>query len=356
MWLGFALWLVTRGVVAITALFAAGVSATVSGRVPLVLNDVLLWSLRVYGYQKKKTLPENPVVVFDHPTLFDHSVLMQQFGPLRFLTKMSNMSAWPLSAIARSFRCVPASFESLESSLQSSQSSADHIFVAPDPRFTRKFRTGAFRVSKEVLPIVTHYEPAFVHSNSIVNTMALHVSKIGCPTFYASRVMTPIARAEIADGLESVEAYAARVQTAMDDERELARMDLDASRKSDSYWTSEYSGSIVLVLSSSMCFFLPAFLGYSAPWSRLAMVAQGITSVWYHSTGRPDAFWWDMWLRNLFGPSFVILDIVAHGNWRPLIFGVFAVLHYASGVFTEIEHALLVHLPVMIGFFSYVGI
>ena len=137
----------------------------------------------------------------------------------------------------------------------------------------------------------------------------------------------------------------------MDDERELAREDLDASKKMDRYWTSNYSGSIVLVVSSAMCFFIPSVLSTAGPWSRLAMAAQGVASVWYHSTGNSDAFWWDTWLRNILAPFFVIID-VAHGNWWPLALGAFAALQFASGVFTAVEHALLVHLPIMIGFFA----
>lgn len=142
----------------------------------------------------------------------------------------------------------------------------------------------------------------------------------------------------------------------MDDERELARADLEASRKMDRYWTSEYSGSAVLIISSAMCFLLPATLSGAGPWSRLAMVAQGIASIWYHSTGNLGAFWWDTWLRNILAPSFVILDVILHRNWWPLALGVFAMLQFSSGVFTVFEHALLVHLPVMIGFFSYIGV
>lgn len=198
----FYLWLATRGGVAITTLLVAGVSATVTGHVPMFLNDVFLWSLRVYSSKASRDASKasrdareldkrTGIAVFDHPTLFDHSVLMQHFGrPLSFLTKMANVSMWPLSSLARSLKCVPATFDSLKSSCES-----DLIFVAPDPKFTRMpFRTGAFRVSDDILPVVIHYEPAFANTPVLSHTFAHHVSKTGCPTFYAARVMSPIVR------------------------------------------------------------------------------------------------------------------------------------------------------------------
>ena len=102
MWLGFTLWLVTRGIIAFIVILIAGIYATLTNHVPLVLNDILLWCLRVYGLpdSNKGKLPEGTrIAVFDHPTFFDHSVLMQYFGrPLRFLTKMSHLSTWPLES------------------------------------------------------------------------------------------------------------------------------------------------------------------------------------------------------------------------------------------------------------------
>ena len=352
MWLGFMLWFVTRGIIAFIVILIAGIYATLTNNVPLVLNDILLWCLRVYGLpdSNQGKLPEGTrIAVFDHPTFFDHSVLMQYFGrPLRFLTKMSHLSTWPLNALARSFKCVPASYNSLKEEI-----SFDPIFVAPDPKFSRKpFKTGAFRASNVVTPIVIHYEPTLTHTDTLSYTVALYLSKFGCPTFYTSRVMSPIER----DKDETVEDYASRVQIAMDFEREIVRAGLVVSKKKDRYWTSEYSGSFVLTLSSFICFFIPAIFGFSGLWSRVGMVLQGIASILYHSTGNHCAFWWDTWLRNLLGPSFILLDICIHGNWWPLAFGIFAVLHYTSGVFTVFEHALLVHFPVMIGFFLLNGL
>jgi hypothetical protein len=59
----------------------------------------------------------------------------------------------------------------------------------------------------------------------------------------------------------------------------------------------------------------------------------------------------DIGLRNVLAPTFCILEAVSRNNWWPLACGAFAMLHFASGVFSEVEHAMLLHLPVMIGFF-----
>lgn len=351
MYVGLLLWVATRGVVTIGSLLVAVVMSSATGHVPMVLNDVLLWSLRVYPASiLKKDLPDISsvdIAVFDHPSFFDHCVLMKEFGrPLRFLTRMANVSIWPLSSLARSFKCVPANFEVLKA-----ECIAGPIFVAPDPWFTRRpFRTGAFRASKNVLPVVIHYEPKVVTSDVLEHTIIRFVSSFGRPTFYTSRIMESIGRDD-----ETVDEYASRVQSAMDDEREKAATDLEVYRKRDRFWTSDYTGSLTLVASSAACFFIPAILGVGGSWSRTAMVAQGVASVWYHSTGNSNAYLWDTWLRNILGPSFVLFDIFVHANWYPLLFGLFAVLHFVSGVFTAAEHALLVHLPVMIGFFLHIG-
>ena len=228
MWLGFTLWLVTRGIIAFIVILIAGIYATLTNHVPLVLNDILLWCLRVYGLpdSNQGKLPEGTrIAVFDHPTFFDHSVLMQYFGrPLRFLIKISHYSIWPLNVLARSFKCVPASYNSFKKEI-----SFEPIFVAPDPNFSRKpFKTGAFRASNVVTPVVLHYEPRLVDTDHLSHMkMALYLSKFGCPTFYTSRVMSPIEREKD----ETVEDYASRVQIAMDFEREIARADFAASKK-----------------------------------------------------------------------------------------------------------------------------
>ena len=379
----FFLWFLTRGLICISTLVLAGLSATLLGRVPMVLNDVLLWSIRVYSCTltdpivrpetRKINSNKEPEVgvfdhppevgVFDHPTFFDHAVLMKHFGrPLRFLAKMKHFKIWPLSVLARSFKCVGSSYDSLAQaildtrslrslgldSLDSLDSLESTIFVAPDPNFTKKpFKTGAFRVTDRVLPVVLHYEPTFVDQEDVFELAATFVSNRQ-PTFYAIRVMTPISKNED----ETVDAYSRRVQAAMDSERELARKDLETLREKDHYWTSHYGGSLMLTVTSTLCFFLPALFGFAGPWARLAMVVQGAASIWYHSTGRRDALWWDKWIRNILGPIFVLID-AARGNLLPLYCAAFAGLQFASGVFNEIEHALLVHLPVMIGFFLY---
>lgn len=116
------------------------------------------------------------------------------------------------------------------------------------------------------------------------------------------------------------------------------------------YWR-DYRGSWLLTITSYLTFFVPALFGYGSVVERVGMMIQGIVSVAFHSTGNETAMRADVALRNLMAPAFCLWEIYANANWIPAILGLFSAAHYVSGVFTEREHALFLHLPVSIGLF-----
>jgi len=95
---------------------------------------------------------------------------------------------------------------------------------------------------------------------------------------------------------------------------------------------------------------LPIILESGSLLERCGMVVQGIASVAFHSTGSPIAKMVDIHLRNIIAPTLILYEIVYFRSWKPLFFGIFAFSQYMNGIFNNTEHALLVHLPVFIGF------
>ena len=126
----------------------------------------------------------------------------------------------------------------------------------------------------------------------------------------------------------------------------------------------EYTGSPLLIF-SSICLAIPGIIilltkkNYrNIRIAGAAMIIVSISSIIYHSTGNLLAREIDEWIRNIFGPVFSLYAIVID-NLYPIMYGTISMLGYhrncsgAGGRMANINHALFVHLPVFLGFWSF---
>lgn len=126
---------------------------------------------------------------------------------------------------------------------------------------------------------------------------------------------------------------------------------------------NEYTGSSLLIF-SSICLAIPGIIilltkkNYrNIRLAGIAMIIVSISSIIYHSTGNLMARTIDETIRNIFGPIFSLYAIVI-GNLYPIMYGVISILGYhrncsVGGAEANINHALFVHLPVFLGFYSF---
>jgi len=125
----------------------------------------------------------------------------------------------------------------------------------------------------------------------------------------------------------------------------------------------KYTGSTLLIF-SSISLAIPGFLiiltkndSNYIKIAGIAMIIVSISSIIYHSTGNQIARTIDETIRNIFGAIFSLYAIII-GNLYPIIYGAISMLGYHRNSGTDlytanINHALFVHLPVFLGFYSF---
>lgn len=280
--------------------------------------------------QFEKWLYENDggVVMFNHPTMFDHMVLMNEFGnAIRFVAFDCNLKHFPYSTLAKKQATV---LISKKSNAGNSAIIQKHITervrgepvvclapTGPDQSTVigklAPFRTGGFLSRSSVLPVVIQYTPRLCLLNDIMGDMAKLLFEHG-HVRYNLRVlpeMTPFKD-------EDIDTFKERVKAAM----ELALsspIERDPSKPPHTY-----RGSLLLAF-TSMMLGLPGLyiLMYPSEFHQktayaIGMVVLSLTSIVHHSTGNAFARVLDFVVVYSFSIVFGIMCLI-NGYIIPLV-------------------------------------
>ena len=100
------------------------------------------------------------ILLFDHPTFFNHSMINHLLGTntIRFVMNENMVAIWPFNRIAVSMDSIPASFQTIHYVFHSSMNTKA-ICIAPRIGRHGKFHTTAFRISNHVVPLIICYDP-----------------------------------------------------------------------------------------------------------------------------------------------------------------------------------------------------
>ena len=295
---------------------------------------------------------EKAVIVFNHPTPWDHLVIMANLHtPVRFVAK-SNYLIGITRWIAKKLGCIMVqpnggTADVIKTAIETRRATEALVAIAPsggytceDPCILPKFRSGAF-VSHEsyIIPIVLRYWPyERWHDQTLAHVIWRRL--VGSPLSYCMDILEEMRQ----ETDEEPERFRQRVQTAM--ERALSNVkpvDISANcnRKSR-----------LLACTSGMLFGTACL--YTWKIKRLFLETYGILwvtciSIWYHTTGWHHARFVDM-LGNFVLSIFFSINSLFRQNVLPCVFALIAGYGYSfCKNESDIEHMVFVHIPVWLG-------
>jgi 1-acyl-sn-glycerol-3-phosphate acyltransferase len=296
------------------------------------------------------------VVVYNHPTFFDFAVLTAEFGARFRFVAFAHRLLFPASWIAKRMGAViirPRSGASLEIVAQilrrrpgepvvtlSPTAGRSHEDYATSPHKLAEFHSGAFLAKAPVLPIIIRYSSTEHWRVGQSFASALWNRLCGGPMLYRVHVLPPMAPMPE----EGVAEFKERVRHAMETEP----ADSNVPRR------HAYRGSWWLCATSS------AFIGPAwVCWVRgkvayaLTMFLTAANSLRYHVRGGHHARFVDQVSNFTCG---VIMGTFCawDGMWAPLLMGALALGSYVIIGARECVrgHALMIHIPVLAGFWS----
>ena len=200
--------------------FLSGVMLNVIGvhRLPNVPSNILLDHNGI----------EYRIIVFNHPTIWDHLVLIRHMptlhGRLRFVAFSKNCF-WPLSVLMRKSGCIitdrkGGTTQRIEGIAKSTQDTSI-VVIAPEggentqsPSSPAPFRTGAFVHGVPIMPVVVRYFPYDRLRTEKKETILQFLMRrlLGQPLFYSVRALPVIEPLEE----EPIEAFRDRAKVLME--------------------------------------------------------------------------------------------------------------------------------------------
>lgn len=322
---------------------------------------VILRSLNVKGvcaredvdkyYNFKKTV-DNGVVVFNHPTFFDHIVIMKELDDTLRFVMFDDYLVWPLRWIAKKTRAIviknhtKGSAKVVAKEIEQRNVGDPLVITSPTagkashtrPWFLYPFKTGAFLTKPKVLPIIIYYHPYQPRANKTIAEEVTSRLK-GDELNYVMRVLDPL---DSIDN-ETAQQYAERCRKYM--MKEL----LELQKETQTPPSTEPSlGSIDSLLSSHL--FL--LCGIAAITNHLLLYGLGMcvvfmTSWMYHGTGCM------IWRRIDIASNLIMIGVfgillLKSRQYKPITMLVLAAIAYAL----QLPHSIFVHIPIAIGFAS----
>lgn len=316
----------------------------------------LLFSLNVYGscsqedrekYLQAKSSNTKTIIIFNHPTCYDHLVIMKELGdPLRFVMSYKYLF-WPFRSLAQGLRCIIVYPKSQTSALIAKEVSERKqkdpmIAISPhggDSIFTPwelpPFRTGAFLARPTVIPVVIRYFPhePWLQGMSLFQILcrrifAFHHSQ------YVMKVLDAIEMKENEDYAIFAERCRTNMSTALS---QIELKQKDRILKPFTYYTS-----YLFLLSASVTVF-KGMLCYSA-----GMFVVFCTSVLYHGSLCDIMYkYLDVRTNILMAVGFS-MNLLWNQQIAPICWLTVASIGYLLGW----NHAVFVHGPITIGFLS----
>jgi hypothetical protein len=315
--------------------------------------NLLLLGLGVHGTSDKADIEKykrfceksgKGVIIFNHPTFFDHMVIMKELNDVPRFAMSEKYMIGPIKRIAKYYNTIPiTSAKGNAAAIQEAMSERPPPIVAPaagnchqtDSAVLDEFKTGAFLGNPTVLPIVIHYTPyePWLITEAMKDTIIRRLW--GNEIQYRMKVLDPV----VANADESPADFAQRCRQIM----ETVLKELQAAPMPPiSCGSSACLTTSFLFLGSSIITFYKGYLFES-----FGMFVVFITSVLYHATHDKDLRLIDMG-SNIFWMTICSVRLMLTSQIQPLIFLVIAVAAYLL----QANHALWVHIPIALGFLS----
>jgi hypothetical protein len=290
------------------------------------------------------------VIVFNHPTFFDHSVLIQVTNSLlSFLVKETYVSAYPLKLLSERLGCISVDKGNTVSKVKEAILTGKTIAISPsagesfeDQVKLPQFRTGAFVASKHILPLAISYFPYERWPSNQPILKAIYKRLTSEFLQYHVSILPAVSK----ETDESHEDFADRVREQME----------DALRVHPSLETPLKEPPKPILVLSSIVFGVCAYLTYLAGKyvHALGILIVFITSIWYHSTGSIHAKFLDTFSNFTLGIVFTLHGLW-QGNYIMCAYAVMAVLGFVTFKSKHtIGHMIGVHIPVILGFLTLV--
>lgn len=332
---------------------------------PLCISaKVVLRSLNVQGYcppedvqryNDFKSTVDKGVVIFNHPTFFDHLVIMKELDDTPRFVVLRKYVSGPFAWIGRKIKAIPifkpskGASKVITEEIQMRKAGDPLVILSPTAGkashtrhwFLYPFKSGAFISKPKVLPIIIYYHP--YQPRGDMDIQEEFVARLnGEEVKYVMRVLPHIDPIEN----ESAEEYAERCRKIMMKELLITAQDYDNSYRQ--HCEKPTYGSIDCLLTSHL-FML---CGVAAIYNSLVLYGIGMITVFltswlYHGTG--DQLW-----RYVDITSNVLMMIVfgfmllRARQKKPLILLAIAIISYTL----KLPHSLFVHIPIALGFRS----
>lgn len=316
-----------------------------------IWNDFFLWGLgvvkgSVFGLENFK---DNTIMVFNHPTFYDHAVLIQATNSLlRFLVKEQYVSCYPLKLLSDKLGCISVDKGNTVVKVQEAiLKDRKPIAISPtagasleDQTKLPPFKTGAFAASEHILPVAISYFPyERWPANQPIST-AIYNRLIGEFIQYHVSILPTVTKK--AD--ESTEDFAGRVKEQIEEALSAHHPECNSEAPKP------------LLVLSSIAFGICAYFVYLAGnyVHAIGIFVVFLTSIWYHSTGSIKAKFIDTFSNFTLGILFSIHGLT-QGNYIMFIYALIAVLGFITFKSKSIiGHLIGVHIPVILGFLTLV--
>lgn len=315
-----------------------------------VTCNLLLIGLGVHGtaeesdrekYRRFRDTKGKAVIIFNHPTFYDHMVIMKELNDVPRFAMLEKYMLGPIRWIAKYYNVLTITDKKGNTAaIQEVLEDRPNIIIAPaagnchptDSSILATFKTGAFISNPIILPIIIKYEPYQPWSTTDKLNQTVLKRLRGNELYYKMKVLDPM----LADENETPVEFAQRCRETM----ELALKNTKVEQISSGSPLC-LTTSFLFLISSIITFYKGAVL-YST-----GMFTVFITSILYHGTHDRTFRNIDI-ASNLFWMIFCSIKLYASYDFVPLMFLSVAMTSYIL----KVNHAYGVHIPISLGFLS----
>jgi hypothetical protein len=335
-----------------------------------VLTRIALWSVnfhtkrnpenqrRFHQFKKKP----NGILLFTHATSFDHFIIHNEFEDVCAGIALKSNMIYPFDKVLQDVGCIL--FEKGNNTVElvkqkvKERRGGDNVFgMAPAGGYTvpddqnklTDFKMGAFLPMTHFLPILIKTDP-YIHWDKGQSILSFLFECLTHPEriFFSVKVLDEIN--PLHD--ETPEEYRDRTKLIM--EEGMRNFDIQTERQN--YEKEVYQGHPMLLLSSILCFLIPALIGFYHKryiTSILTLIVL-ITSIWYNLTGNHHGEYVDMITGRIVGITLILMCLFKK-MYIPPFLAIFAFLSFAYESYitqshNNFKHVLLIHIPIFIAF------
>lgn len=335
-----------------------------------VLTRIVLWSVNFHTkrnpenqrrFQEFKKKP-NGIVLFTHATAYDHFIIHNEIQDLCAGIALKSTMIYPFDKVLEEAGCIlfekGSNTAELVKEKVKNRKGGDNVFaMAPaggysnpdDQNKLSDFKMGAFLPMTHFLPILIKTDP-YINWKKGQSILSFFFECLTHPDriFFSVKVLDEINPLPN----ETPEEYRDRTKLIMEE----GMRNFDIQKERQNYEKDVYQGHTMLLLSSILCFLIPALIGFYHKrylTSTLTLIVL-ITSIWYHSKGGHHSEYVDMITGRIIGITLILMCLSKKMYLPPFLaisaFLAYAYESYISQSHSDFKHVLLIHIPIFIAF------